>query len=51
MSKAAVHGIWNFICWVFSNIGTFLAYMWMLIKAKKQGACPYFRFTDPSTKQ
>lgn len=48
---ATVHGIWNSICWVCSNIGTFCAYMWMLIKAKKQGACPYFRFTDPSPKQ
>ena len=48
---ATVHGIWNFICWVFSCICTFFAYMWMLIKAKKQGACPYFRFTDPSAKQ
>ena len=48
---ATVHGIWNSICWVCSNIGTFCAYMWMLAKAKKQGACPYFRFTDPSTKQ
>lgn len=44
---AVVHGIWDFICWVCSNIGTFFAYMWMLAKAKKQGACPYFRFTDP----
>ena len=43
-----VHGVWHFICWVCSSIWTFLAYMWMLIKAKKQGACPYFRFTDPT---
>jgi len=48
---ATVHGIWRFICWVCSSIWTFLAYMWMLIKAKKQGACPYFRFTDPGTKK
>jgi hypothetical protein len=26
--------------------GTFFAYLWVLIKAKKQGACPYFQFTD-----
>ncbi len=31
-----------------SNIATFFVYMWMLIKAKKQGACPYFRFSDPT---
>jgi len=30
--------------------GTFFAYLWMLVKAKKQGACPYFRFTDSSEK-
>lgn len=26
--------------------GAFFAYLWILIKAKKQGACPYLRFTD-----
>lgn len=50
-SKAIVCGTGRGICWVFSNIGTFLAYMWMLIKAKKHGVCPYFRFTNPTTKQ
>ena len=46
-SKAVVRGTWNGICWVFSNVGTFCAYMWILIKAKKQGACPYITFTNP----
>jgi uncharacterized protein YerC len=36
---------------VFVQIGTFLAYLWMLVKAKKQGACPYFKFTNPNEKQ
>ena len=27
---------------------TLFAYLWMLIKATKQGACPYFQFTDKS---
>lgn len=36
---------------LFTNLGTFLAYMWMLIKAKKQGACPYMTFTEPVAKQ
>jgi hypothetical protein len=31
---------------VFVNIGTFFAYIWMLLKSKKQGACPFFIFTD-----
>jgi len=31
-----------------SNTMTFTAYMWMLIKAKKQGACPYFKFAEPT---
>ena len=46
-SKAAVRGLWDFIRWVCSSICTFFAYMWMLIKAKKQGACPYITFTNP----
>lgn len=33
------------------QIGTFFVYLWMLIKAKKQGACPYFRFTNPNDKK
>ena len=28
--------------------GTFLVYLWTLIKAKKQGACPYLQFTNPT---
>lgn len=32
------------------QVGTFFVYLWMLVKAKKQGACPYFRFTDPQNK-
>jgi len=27
---------------------TLIVYLWMLVKAKKQGACPYFQFTDPN---
>lgn len=34
----------------FVQLKTLLAYLWMLAKAKKQGACPYFVFTDPSKK-
>lgn len=45
-SKAVVMGVWDGTRWVFANIGTFCAYMWILIKAKKQGACPYITFTD-----
>ena len=30
----------------FNQAKTLFAYLWMLIKAKKQGACPFFRFTD-----
>lgn len=33
-----------------SQLWTFLVYLWMLLKAKKQGACPYFKFTDAITK-
>ena len=28
---------------------TLTAYLWMLAKAKKQGACPYFKFTDKTS--
>jgi len=28
--------------------GIFFSYMWMLVKAKKQKACPYFMFTTPT---
>lgn len=35
----------------FVGIWTFLVYLWMLIKAKKKGACPYFRFTDATLKK
>lgn len=34
------------IAWIFVNLWTMIAYLWMLIKAKKQGACPFFPFTD-----
>lgn len=34
--------------WVGTQSWTIMAYLWMLAKAKKQGACPYFRFRDPS---
>lgn len=39
------------IGWMCAQVGTFAVYMWMLAKAKKQGACPYFRFTDPTEKK
>jgi len=29
----------------------FVSFMWMLVKAKKQKACPYFLFTDPIDKK
>jgi hypothetical protein len=29
------------------QVATLSAYLWMLIKAKKQGACPYFTFAEP----
>jgi len=32
--------------WAVKQFGIFVVYMWMLIKAKKQKACPYFRFED-----
>jgi hypothetical protein len=39
------------IKWGCVQIGTFFAYLWILVKAKKQGACPYFKFTNPNDKQ
>jgi hypothetical protein len=36
----------NAVSCVYGGIKTFFAYLWMLAKAKKQGACPYIRFTD-----
>jgi len=41
-----VSGIMALGLWILKNIATLFAYLWMLVKAKKQGACPYFRFTD-----
>lgn len=38
--------IWNGIKHIYTMTATLAAYLWMLIKAKKQGACPYFPFTD-----
>lgn len=35
---------------ILGNIVVFIAYMWMLAKAKKKGVCPYFQFTDHQTK-
>lgn len=32
------------------QIRTLCAYLWMLTKAKKQGVCPYFVFTDANNK-
>lgn len=39
------------IGWLATNVWTLLVYLWMLIKAKKQGACPYFQFSEPTTKK
>lgn len=36
------------VWWVICEIGTFIAYMWTLAKAKKQGACPYILFQAPT---
>ena len=30
-----------------AQVGTFFGYLWILVKAKKQGACPYIRFSAP----
>lgn len=43
----AAIGLWAGICWVCHQTKILCAYLWMLAKAKKQGACPYFPFTDP----
>lgn len=40
------NGIGRAFKWIGVSIATFAVYMWMLIKAKKHGACPYFQFTD-----
>jgi len=37
--------------WIWLNIHTLASYLWMLVKAKKQGACPYIRFTEANTKK
>ncbi len=37
---------WNLIRSVCKNVWVFLAFVFSLIKAKKQGACPYFQFED-----
>lgn len=38
--------VWNVVKVVWSNIVTFFAYMWVLVKARKQKACPYIMFKD-----
>lgn len=38
------------LVWIGHQSCTLVAYLWMLAKAKKKGACPYFRFTDPTKK-
>jgi len=40
--------VWCGIKWVCRQSWTLLAYLWMLLKAKKQGVCPYFVFVDPT---
>ncbi len=45
---STVHNVGRGLKTIGSNTITFTAYMWMLIKAKKQGACPYFKFTAPT---
>ena len=42
-----VHNVGRGLKTIGSNTVTFTAYMWMLLKAKKQGACPYFKFNAP----
>lgn len=42
-----VHNVGRGLKTIGSNTVTFTAYMWMLAKAKKQGACPYFKFAAP----
>lgn len=36
--------------WVVKEVWTFICLLIELIKAKKQGACPYLKFTDPKKK-
>lgn len=36
----------NGLIWLFKELWTFTCLMFSLIKAKKQGACPYLKFTD-----
>lgn len=44
--SSVVHCIWEGIQTLCKNVATFVAYLWILIKAKKQGACPYMVFKD-----
>lgn len=43
ISNAAA-SIINTITWLAKQSWTLLVYLWMFLKAKKQGACPYFKF-------
>jgi len=50
ITVAIAESVWSIgrtIKWAFCQLGIFIVYMWMLIKAKKQGVCPYFVFTTP----
>ncbi len=38
--------LWKITKAFFKNFVIFLAYMWELVKARKQGACPYLKFTE-----
>lgn len=38
------------IKWTIVQVWTLMSYLWILVKAKKQGACPYFQFTEPKKK-
>lgn len=46
-----VKSIFNGIGHIIVQIGTFFVYLWILIKAKKQGACPYFKFVESNQKE
>jgi hypothetical protein len=39
---------WRITCFICKQIKIFSVYMWHVIKERKQGACPYMLFTDPS---
>lgn len=44
LAAAGAGAVWHGIRWLGRQTAIFCVYLWTLIKAKKQGACPYFRF-------